>query len=229
MRFWFSGPRVFGVRSGISLGPEDFRQRGPKPGAREPISGAFVYVIKGEHNLVKVGVSTNPSARLATLRTSSPFRLHMAFVGVTPGTGYDIEAAAHSLLAPHRCNGEWFDISPELAISAVMGAAGKIGAPLQPLSQDQADLTVRIANGAVVNPSRDMSMNFTDCLKVAFRTLVYTLVYAIIMATGSVLFVNGGNTLPDWLPWIYGIIPIAALFASIWETKRSKRKRLARA
>ncbi len=229
MRFWFSGPRVLGVRPGISLGREDFRRprQAHPPEACEPITGAFVYVIKGAHNLVKIGVSTNPSARLATLRTSSPFPLHLAFVGVTPGTGYDIEAAAHGMLDPHRCNGEWFDISPELAISAVMGAAGKIGAPLQPLSQDQADLTVRIANGAPAAPAKEVPLNFVDCLKIAARMIAYTLVSAIVMTTIAVLSANDGNTLPDWLPWVFAPVPIAALFAAIWDTKRAKRRRMA--
>jgi hypothetical protein len=151
----------------------------------------------------------------------------MAFVGVTPGTGYDIEAAAHGMLGPHRCSGEWFDVSPELAISAVMGAAGKIGAPLQPLSQEQADLAVRIANGALADPSKEQQLNFVDCLKIAARMIVYTLVAGIVMTTISVVSVNDGNALPEWLPWVFAPVPVAALFAAIWDTKRSKRKRMA--
>jgi hypothetical protein len=227
MRFWFSAPRVFGVRPGVSFGREDFQQQRPRQPSAEPITGSFVYVIKGGHNLIKIGVSTNPSARLATLRTISPFPLHMAFVGVTPGTGYDIEAGAHGMLAPHRCNGEWFDVSPELAISAVMGAAGKIGAPLKPLSQEQADLTLRLATGGTPIQTGDAPLSFFDYLKIAVRMSVYTLVAGIAMTTISVASVNDGNALPEWFPWVFAPVPIAALFAAIWDTKRSKRKRMA--
>jgi hypothetical protein len=29
MRIWFSGPHIFGIRPGVSFGPEDFRHLSP--------------------------------------------------------------------------------------------------------------------------------------------------------------------------------------------------------
>jgi hypothetical protein len=134
MRFFFSGPRFFGIRPGIILGPGDLSFLRPRSAkATGQLSGSFIYVLKGDHRLAKVGVSTNPDARLAQLRTASPFPIDYAFVGVTPGTGYDIEREAHAILANHRCNGEWFDVPPEMAVAAVHAAANRIGQPLQPL------------------------------------------------------------------------------------------------
>jgi hypothetical protein len=78
MRFWFSGPRIFGIRSGISLGREDFRARSRSStttSGAEPNSDKFVYVVSGG-NLVKIGITANPNARLAFPRAGQrgPYR-----------------------------------------------------------------------------------------------------------------------------------------------------------
>ena len=44
MRIWFSGPRIFGIRPGISIGPEDFRRAG-KMSKTE--SRVFVVLVAG--------------------------------------------------------------------------------------------------------------------------------------------------------------------------------------
>ena len=67
------------------------------------MTGSFLYVIRGDHNMVKVGVTTNPSARLASLRTGSAFPIDFDYIAVTPSTGFDIEAGAHAMLKSHRC------------------------------------------------------------------------------------------------------------------------------
>lgn len=136
MRLFFLGPRLFGIRPGISVRPGELLNLFARTARRSHTSemkGSFIYVFKGDHRLAKVGVSTNPDARLAQLRTASPFPIDYAYVGVTPGTGYDIESAAHDILAGHRCNGEWFDVPPEMAVAAVHTAASRLGQPLQPL------------------------------------------------------------------------------------------------
>jgi hypothetical protein len=60
MRLWFSGPRIFGLRSGISLGREDFArfadpQRGTTAGGAIDPDHSFVYVIKADNGLCKIG------------------------------------------------------------------------------------------------------------------------------------------------------------------------------
>jgi len=130
MRFWFSGPRIFGVRPGVSFSPDDLRRRASGP------SGSFVYVIRGDHNLSKIGVSTNPDARMAQLRTASPFPLEFAYISAIEGDGYDVEQEAHRILGSRRVNGEWFDVPPEMAISAVTGAAARLGRRLS-IGEDQ--------------------------------------------------------------------------------------------
>jgi Meiotically up-regulated gene 113 len=157
MRFFFIGPRILGIRPGISFSANDLLRLAIKPKHRtpaEPITGSFVYVIRGDHNLVKIGVSTNPNARLAQLRTASAFPIDFSYIAVTPGTGFDIERGAHEMLKSHRCNGEWFDVQPEIAVAAIAGAAHKLNQPLLPVTADVTNRILQIAaNGG--GPSSD--------------------------------------------------------------------------
>lgn len=141
-----------GIRPGISLGREDFArgsQRRTQKAAGQRMDGGFVYAIRGDHNLVKIGVSGNPNARLAQLRTASAFPLELCFVGACQTTGAEIEREAHRLLEPHRTNGEWFDCSPELAGSAIMGAAAKLNQKIAPVPPNMVDQIIAISTGQV--------------------------------------------------------------------------------
>jgi hypothetical protein len=159
MRFFFFGPRILGIRPGISFSANDLlrlvatKPKQNKPG--EPMTGSFLYVIRGDHNMVKVGVTTNPSARLASLRTGSAFPIDYAYLAVSSGDPAEIEAAAHTLLAKHRCNGEWFDVQPEMAVAAIAGAAHTLGHPLLPVTLDVSDQILQIASGTASAPKDD--------------------------------------------------------------------------
>src|ERR1700730_12529829 len=100
---------------------------------RKRAVGTFLYVLQGEHGLTKIGVSTNPNARLRQLRTASAFPIDFAFVAATPGIGFDIERKAHAPLAAHRLHGEWFDVSAATAVAALRGAAHRLRKPLRPI------------------------------------------------------------------------------------------------
>ena len=128
MRFWISGPRLLGglIRPGVSFGPSDFRRARPATVS----SADFVYVVAGEHGLIKVGFTTNPQARLATLRTASPYSLEMVFCAPAYGSAFVIEQAAHDILSKHRASGEWFAVTPEMAIAAIYAAADRSGRSL---------------------------------------------------------------------------------------------------
>lgn len=152
MRFFFMGPRILGIRPGISFSASELLRLATKPKQNkpgEPMTGSFVYVIRGDHNLVKIGVTTNPRARLAQLRTASAFPIDFCYIAVTPGTGFDIEAGAHEMLKSHRCNGEWFDVAPEMAVAAIAGAAHKLGQPILPVTAEVANQILQVcANGS---------------------------------------------------------------------------------
>ena len=125
MRFFLGLPRILGLRTGVILGKEDFMEKARRP----PQEASFVYVIRGEHGLAKIGITTNPNARLAALRTASGFPLSLAFAGATASTNsaFRIEQEAHRVLDKHRVNGEWFDIPAEMAIATVWAAAASLG------------------------------------------------------------------------------------------------------
>lgn len=144
MHFFFSGPRIFGIRPGIVLGPRDFR-----PLIRAaPIQGSFVYVIQGAPGLVKIGVTTDPRTRLANLQTGSPYPLEFVAIAATPGDGYDIEATAHLALGLYQVSGEWFRISPRAAVEELARAARRLGQPLLSVSPEQVDTILAIARAA---------------------------------------------------------------------------------
>lgn len=128
MRFWIAGPRMLGgwIRPGVSFGANDFRRRGA---SAQPAQD-YVYVIAGEHGLVKVGMSADPSARLANLQTASPDRLRMAFCAPAYGNAYTVEQEAHRILAANRTSGEWFTVSSDMAVAALYAAADRTGCSL---------------------------------------------------------------------------------------------------
>jgi hypothetical protein len=121
MRFYLFGPRFLGIRPGISFQPSDLRGRKP------PTGTSYIYVIKGDHGDVKIGVTKLPKERLAQIQTGSSRKLDYAFIAPVLGNPYTLEQEAHIILANYRMNGEWFDVPPELAIAAITGAAAKLG------------------------------------------------------------------------------------------------------
>lgn len=141
MRFWFSGPRILGIRPGISFGRKDFKPRKPRTAQTFEAFRGYVYVIKGGHGLSKIGISTNPLARLAALRTASPFPLSFEYiVAVDPASMQSIETAAHAMLAKHRVSGEWFDCPPEFTVAAIGAAAHKLNIAITSVPVDHLSL-----------------------------------------------------------------------------------------
>jgi phage terminase large subunit len=53
----------------------------------------YIYVVKGEHNMVKIGITTNLDARLAQLRTGSAFPIDYAFTAPASADAYAIGTA----------------------------------------------------------------------------------------------------------------------------------------
>jgi T5orf172 domain len=154
MRFYPFGPRIMGIR-GVSFSPHDVQRlvREPAPPATGSLDGSFVYVVHGDHNLCKIGVSTNPHARMAHLRAASGFPLSFAFIGGTEATdGFAIEREAHRILERCRLDGEWLDCRPETAIAAINGAAAKLGEQLAPVAPENVDLVIRFARISTAKP-----------------------------------------------------------------------------
>jgi hypothetical protein len=85
-----------------------------------------VYVIESNIGLVKLGIADKPEDRRRRLQEASGFKLKL--VHATPGRSdaKDVEAAAHKLLHDKRRTGEWFDVTPCEAVSAVEEAIARV-------------------------------------------------------------------------------------------------------
>ena len=98
----------------------------------------FAYVIAcdcgdGRYK-VKVGIASDPRARLRNLKTASPFPLQLVTFFALPNRfmAKEIEGAFHTVMAEHRLAGEWFDIAPHKAVLAMCSnieAMIKVSAP----------------------------------------------------------------------------------------------------
>jgi len=195
MRIWFGGPRVMGIRPGISLGKEDFvgsgiGYAGARKTQRTPgnqMDGGFVYAIRGDHNLVKIGVSQNPNARLAAMRTASAFPLELCFVGACQTSGIEIEQEAHRLLEAHRTNGEWFDVSTEMATAAIFGAAAKLGQKIISCPPNMVNHVIALSTGQAneIPNKPSMAERFT---KTMVSAILYLFLFSLFAAVSLITF-----------------------------------------
>lgn len=89
----------------------------------------YIYVMKSESGLVKIGVSINPDVRRSAIETGNGF--HVAIVKLFgPFNGATkVECSAHGLLRDSRVRGEWFACSVEAAINAVNSALASFVEP----------------------------------------------------------------------------------------------------
>jgi hypothetical protein len=111
----------------------------------------YVYVISGEHGRQKIGVSDNPRQRIKELQTGSPFPLNFEFVGEAEnGNAGAIEVEAHFTLNQHKAPGgdEWFVVPPDVAVTAVMAAAHRLGYRLKPVDPDGISGNAAVMPGA---------------------------------------------------------------------------------
>jgi T5orf172 domain len=77
--------------------------------SKRPIKPNQLYVIGDKKNKVmKVGVSSNPQKRMASIQTNYPWVLDLWMV-VDSKCAYKLEAHLHKELELYRLNGEWFD------------------------------------------------------------------------------------------------------------------------
>lgn len=140
MRLYFFGPRFLGMRTGVSFGPSDFAKlRAPvSPGAIADTKDAFIYVITGDHNRCKVGITANPEQRLMDLQTGSPFPLRFAWIGVPRNETAQIEGDAHQMLDAYKTSGEWFNVTPDAAVGTINAAAQRRGHAILGVNFEQA-------------------------------------------------------------------------------------------
>jgi hypothetical protein len=144
MRFFLSGPRIMGIRPGVLFRSDElFKKPAATPVAAPKMRGGFIYVIRDDHGLLKIGISNNPNARLAQLKTASAVPLAIAYAGALRCDGFAIESATHETLNRYRAEGEWFDCPIDLAVAAIGAAAHRLGEPIASVEPARIEAVVR--------------------------------------------------------------------------------------
>lgn len=86
------------------------RPRSPDAGATDDRSVYFTQAVDG--GPIKIGVTEDVPARLASLQTGSPLPLRV--LATLPAVGQRGEADIHERFASARRHGEWFESTPDL-------------------------------------------------------------------------------------------------------------------
>ena len=89
-------------------------------------SRAFVYVIGDPEGPQKVGVANDVTKRLASLQTGNPRPLACASFFEIQNDAGEVERYAHWLLRDQKVRGEWFNVTPAEAASAVAEAKSAV-------------------------------------------------------------------------------------------------------
>jgi hypothetical protein len=85
-------------------------RRGRRPQIQYNNVSGYIYVIRDDESHYKIGLSTNPAARLRQLNGGSPYPL--AFEILEPCKDiYRVEAKLHEQFANRRLKGEWFALT----------------------------------------------------------------------------------------------------------------------
>lgn len=80
------------------------------------MKNGYVYIVKTESGKVKIGVSSKPKNRIASLQTATYERLIDTHVSPKCFNYLKIEENLHDFFKSNRLNGEWFDIPFETAV-----------------------------------------------------------------------------------------------------------------
>jgi hypothetical protein len=85
----------------------------------------FVYVMKCGAGPVKIGGSNVPSIRMREVQTGNPYPVTIEALFKT-NRASAVESRTHKFLAKKRMCGEWFDVSVDEAVEAVMHVAARM-------------------------------------------------------------------------------------------------------
>lgn len=116
------------------------------PPIREYEQAVYVYWLGPNLPTVKIGHTNNPARRLEEFRRETGTPGHKA--GFAAIVWLDrrreaVELAVHRCLAAQRRNGEWFSVSPEEALAAIVAVAENMNIRYE--VEDRADITGAIA------------------------------------------------------------------------------------
>lgn len=101
-----------------------------------------VYVIERDESLVKIGISSNPTARARGIASQGGFGLSRIWMSAPTPDAKWLERAAHQDFADARGVGEWFSVGFDDAVSRVSDLFAT-GRQDQPVSQDSGISAIR--------------------------------------------------------------------------------------
>ena len=85
---------------------------------------SHTYVLLGRDGLCKIGRSNNPEARCKTINALGlPCEL---VYKVADDRALAVERRAHTLMKARRVIGEWFDVTPDVALAAILQATSDL-------------------------------------------------------------------------------------------------------
>ena len=102
----------------------------------------FVYLIKSESGLFKIGISADPRARLSSIISSSGFGAELIAFYKTKELAATVEKKLHKLFSKYRVRGEWFDFPDTYTLEKFETICDKYGMTPQPLYVDNGELLV---------------------------------------------------------------------------------------
>ncbi len=81
----------------------------------------FIYAIGRPQGPVKIGVSSNPQARVGQIQTGCPFKVTLLHSAALPNRGEAEaqESIIHGVYEDRRIIGEWFKMDREIATEAI--------------------------------------------------------------------------------------------------------------
>lgn len=91
----------------------------------------FVYVVHEIDcpDVCKIGIANNTAKRFSHLQVSTWRALKLAHCLQFPSEeiAFAVEQRVHESLGPHHRRGEWFSVSPDVAVREVRRSAGMVG------------------------------------------------------------------------------------------------------
>jgi hypothetical protein len=104
---------------------------------------SFIYVMQCEAGPVKIGVAQTPSCRVFEIQTGNPYNVEVEALAMF-NRRTKLETTAHKILSDKRMSGEWFDVTPIEAVSAIQEAAKRVKCLILPCLEDPAALASAI-------------------------------------------------------------------------------------
>lgn len=92
------------MKSEVEKALEFYKERGIKS------NPGYVYILKADNGLYKIGMSSNPKGRIKAIRTASPVKVVLYRLFYSSNMA-DAEAMLHLMFEDFRVCGEWFNLS----------------------------------------------------------------------------------------------------------------------